>query len=76
MPQDLRWGRSYEGYSQDPALVRRYAAALVRGLQGEPNGANGVQSGHVAATAKHFVGDGGTSDGIDQGDTAGQRARS
>jgi beta-glucosidase len=67
--QDLRWGRSYESYSQDPALVRRYAGAMVRGLQGEPNGTQGVQSGHVAATAKHFLGDGGTSEGIDQGDT-------
>jgi beta-glucosidase len=69
VPQDLRWGRSYEGYSQDPALVRRYAGEMVRGLQGEPNGTKALQSGHVAATAKHFVGDGGTSEGIDQGDT-------
>ena len=69
VPQDLRWGRSYESYSQDPALVRADGAALVRGLQGEPGGAQGVQSGHVAATAKHFLGDGGTSAGIDQGDT-------
>jgi beta-glucosidase len=75
VPQDLRWGRSYEGYSQDPALVRRYAGEMVRGLQGEPGGINGVQSGHVAATAKHFLGDGGTLDGIDQGDTEiGERA--
>jgi beta-glucosidase len=73
--QDLRWGRSYESYSQDPALVRRYAAALVRGLQGEPNGVNGVQRGHVAATAKHFLGDGGTRDGIDQGDTEASEAQ-
>ena len=75
VPQDLRWGRSYESYSQDPALVRRYAAALVRGLQGEPNGVNSVQSGHVAATAKHFLGDGGTRDGIDQGDTEASEAQ-
>ena len=34
VPQDLRWGRSYESYSQDPALVRRYAGEMVRGLQG------------------------------------------
>jgi beta-glucosidase len=67
--RDLRWGRSYESYSQDPALVRSYAGAMVRGLQGEPNSAGKVQAGHVAATAKHFVGDGGTRDGIDQGDT-------
>jgi beta-glucosidase len=69
VPQDLRWGRSYESYSQDPAQVQRYGAELVRGLQGEPEGPRTVQSGHVAATAKHFVGDGGTRDGIDQGDT-------
>jgi beta-glucosidase len=65
VPQDLRWGRSYEGYSQDPALVRRYAGEMVRGLQA---------SGHVAATAKHFVGDGGTVDGIDEGDSAASEA--
>jgi beta-glucosidase len=65
VPQDLRWGRSYESYSQDPALVRRYAGEIVRGLQG---------SGHVAATAKHFVGDGGTADGLDAGDSAASEA--
>jgi beta-glucosidase len=69
VPQDLRWGRSYESYSQDPELVARNAAALVRGLQGDAGGSNGVQSAHVAATAKHFIGDGGTRDGVDQGDT-------
>jgi beta-glucosidase len=69
VPQDLRWGRSYESYSQDPKLVRSDADAMVRGLQGEPNGIQGVQNGHVAATAKHFLGDGGTREGIDQGDT-------
>jgi beta-glucosidase len=69
VPQDLRWGRSYESYSQDPAQVMRYGAELVRGLQGEPDGPRTVQSGHVAATAKHFVGDGGTRGGVDQGDT-------
>ncbi|HEX4585093.1 MAG TPA: exo 1,3/1,4-beta-D-glucan glucohydrolase [Burkholderiaceae bacterium] len=68
VPQDERWGRHYEGYSEDPALVRAYAAAMVRGLQGEP-GLNGtIQAGHVAAAAKHFLADGGTRDGIDQGD--------
>jgi beta-glucosidase len=74
VPQDLRWGRSYESYAQDPALVRADGAAMVRGLQGEPGGTQGVQSGHVAATAKHFLGDGGTSAGIDQGDTEASEA--
>lgn len=69
VPKDLRWGRSYEGFSQDPAVVSGYADQMVRGLQGDPNGERGVQYGGVAATAKHFLGDGGTTDGIDQGDT-------
>jgi len=68
LPQDARWGRSYEGYGQEPELVHRYAAELVRGLQGEPQGAQGIASGHVAATAKHFIGDGATREGIDEGD--------
>ncbi|HEY4038497.1 MAG TPA: glycoside hydrolase family 3 protein, partial [Burkholderiaceae bacterium] len=68
VPQDLRWGRHYEGYSEDPALVRSYAGAVVRGLQGEPGSARMIQAGHVAASAKHFLADGGTRDGIDQGD--------
>lgn len=69
VPQDVRWGRSYEGFAQDPTLVREYARAAVEGLQGPPELAGKVQSGKVAATAKHFVGDGGTADGVDQGDT-------
>ncbi len=70
VPQDLRWGRSYEAYSQDPVLVRAYAEEMVRGLQGPPDGSHAVQSAHVAATAKHFLGDGGTRDGINEGDSA------
>ncbi len=68
VPQDDRWGRSYEGYSEDPAVVASYSGAMVEGLQGV--GANrGIQHGHVAASVKHFLGDGGTKDGVDQGDT-------
>lgn len=61
--QDLRWGRTYEGFSRDPALSSRLAAAAVRGIQGETLGETGV-----AASVKHFVADGGTAGGIDQGD--------
>jgi beta-glucosidase len=68
VPQDLRWGRSYEAFGQDPVLVAADAAAMVRGLQGSAGGAQGPRYGHVAATAKHFIADGGTTDGIDQGD--------
>ncbi|MDB5687059.1 MAG: hypothetical protein JWR77_1648, partial [Rhizorhabdus sp.] len=67
VPQDERWGRAYEGYSEDPAVVASYAAAMVVGLQGPP-GQGRIQKGYVAASAKHFLGDGGTAGGIDQGD--------
>jgi beta-glucosidase len=56
IPQDVRWGRTYEAFGEDPALVERLTAALVRGLQGESLD----RDDSVAATAKHFVGDGGT----------------
>jgi beta-glucosidase len=67
VPQDDRWGRTYEGYSEKPDITREYAAAMVEGLQGAP-GEGRVQVGKVAATLKHFIADGGTLGGIDQGD--------
>jgi beta-glucosidase len=67
-PQDDRWGRTYEGYSETPELIRAYAATMVTGLQGAPGSPRGVQNGRVAASAKHFLGDGGTKNGVDQGD--------
>src|SRR4029453_5499056 len=57
-------GRSYESYSSDPELVRAYGEAMVRGLQGKL----GSQTS-VLATAKHYLGDGGTFHGVDQGET-------
>ena len=68
VPQDLRWGRSYEGYAADPALVKSYSAAMVEGLQGRLQPGRPLGPLHVAASAKHFLADGGTSNGKDQGD--------
>ena len=68
VPQDSRWGRTYEGYSSDPALIARYAKAMTIGLQGELIAGKPLDSMKVAATAKHFLADGGTVDGRDQGD--------
>ncbi len=65
--RDDRWGRTYESYSEDPAVVKRYAKAMVEGLQGEGDSVLGAEQ--VVATAKHFLGDGGTYRGIDRGDT-------
>ncbi len=68
VPQDNRWGRSYEGYSENPKLVAQYASAIVEGLEGAVGTPEFLDADHVLATAKHFVGDGGTRDGKDQGD--------
>ena len=61
--RDDRWGRTYESYAEDPAVVKSYAGAYVRGMQGAFKDANTV------ATAKHFIGDGGTENGKDRGVT-------
>ena len=67
--RDDRWGRTYEGFSEDPEVVRSFAGAMVEGLQGRPGTRDFMGPGRVIATAKHFVGDGGTQGGRDQGDT-------
>lgn len=66
--QNDRWGRTYESYSETPELVATYAEAMVEGLQGEVGDPSFVQGRHVLACAKHFLGDGGTAGGDDQGD--------
>jgi beta-glucosidase len=71
--QDIRWGRSYESYSEDPAIVRQYASAALLGLQGVSGTAQFLDARHVIATPKHFVGDGGTR-GKDQGDNLSSEA--
>ena len=68
--RDVRWGRTYESYSENPEIVAAYAAPLVEGLQGKVGAANWLKGAHIIATAKHFVGDGGTTNGKDQGDNA------
>ena len=71
VPRDERWGRAYEGFGETPEIVKSMAAAAVVGLQTDK--LNSQTS--ILATAKHFLGDGGTVWGtglnkkMDQGDT-------
>ncbi|MGJ5813542.1 glycoside hydrolase family 3 protein [Paludibaculum fermentans] len=73
VPQDVRWGRTYEGFSDDPKVVKELGEAAVRGLQ-SPDLSNPLS---LLACAKHYIGDGGTTLGtgmggkspLDQGDT-------
>lgn len=72
--RDRRWGRSYESYSQDPDIVAPLGAALIEGLQGRVGTPEFLGSDRVIATAKHFFADGGTAQGVDQGDVTGDIA--
>ncbi|RVU84442.1 glycoside hydrolase family 3 protein [Leucothrix sargassi] len=64
-PRNDRWGRVYEGYSEDPEIIFNYAGKMVEGLQG---GSAGLKSDtQVISSVKHWVGDGGTQNGIDRG---------
>jgi beta-glucosidase len=63
--RDDRWGRTYEGFSEDPMIVYDYGGKYVTGLQGSFAASNRPT---VIATAKHFMGDGGTDQGKDQGE--------
>jgi beta-glucosidase len=66
VPQDAHWGRTYEGYSDNTALVSQLGEAATIGLQGSKLS---TKPASVLACAKHYIGDGGTMDGIDQGNT-------
>jgi beta-glucosidase len=76
VPQDIRWGRTYEGYSENSELVAELGTAYLRGLQGDDLSSADT----VLTTPKHYLGDGGTAFGtstqeimkpylLDQGDT-------
>lgn len=66
--RDDRWGRTYESYSEDPAIVKAYGGKMVEGLQGRANTAEFMAADRVIATAKHYIADGGTLGGVDRGD--------
>ncbi len=68
VPQDYRWGRTYEGYSANPKQIAAYAKAMTIGLQGPLGKGQMIANNRVAATAKHFLADGGTANGKDTGD--------
>ena len=68
VPKDLRWGRTYEGFSENPDIIRSYGDRIVIGLQGKFGTENFMGNGKVISSAKHFLADGATEDGVDQGD--------
>jgi beta-glucosidase len=63
--RNIRWGRTYESFGETPELAESLGAAAVRGFQGK----NLADPGSIVACAKHYMGDGGTTNGKDQGNT-------
>jgi beta-glucosidase len=73
VPQDIRWGRTYEGFSEDTEMVSLLSSAYIRGLQ-DVGGATDLSApATVLATAKHYVGDGGTAWGTSNTTNMGHR---
>ena len=68
VPRDVRWGRTYEGYGSEPEIVESYAGPMTVGLQGALQPSEPIAPGRIAGSAKHFLADGGTLGGKDQGD--------
>lgn len=62
-----RWGRTYEGFSEDPKLVSELGKQSILGYQGDLSKTGRISDSHIAATAKHYLADGATVDGIDRG---------
>jgi len=59
VPQDERWGRTYEGFSEDPELTAELGKAAIEGYQGDDL----ADSNTILACSKHYAGDGGTTGG-------------
>ncbi|MUK93424.1 glycoside hydrolase family 3 protein [Aliivibrio fischeri] len=67
VPRDYRWGRVYEGYSENPEITFQYAKEIVKGLQGGERELRSEE--YILSTVKHWIGDGGTHNGVDRGVT-------
>jgi beta-glucosidase len=70
VPRDERWGRTYEGFGETPELAQLLGSSEIRGFQGDSLS----DPTSILACAKHYLGDGGTTSGIDQGNTQGDTA--
>ena len=70
VPRDERWGRTYEGFGETPELAQLFGSSEIRGFQGDSLS----DPTSIVACAKHYLGDGGTTGGRDQGNTQGDTA--
>ena len=65
--QNVRWGRTYECFSEDAGEVAEFGAAYIRGFQGELGSEEYLDENHILACAKHYIGEGYTTNGVNQG---------
>jgi beta-glucosidase len=70
--RDDRWGRSYESWSEDPSVVRAFAGAMTEGFMAIDRGGTSFRG--IITTAKHYIADGGSTQGIDQGNVLASEA--
>jgi beta-glucosidase len=70
--RDDRWGRAYESWSEDPSVVRAFAGAMTEGLMSIDHGGRSFRG--IISTAKHYIADGGSTQGIDQGNVLASEA--
>jgi beta-glucosidase len=70
--RDDRWGRSYESWSEDPSIVRAFAGAMTEGIMDIDRDHKSFRG--ILSTAKHFIADGGSTQGIDQGNVPASEA--
>nr|WP_246427994.1 glycoside hydrolase family 3 N-terminal domain-containing protein [Paenibacillus phyllosphaerae] len=70
-PQNIQWGRTYEGFGDDQELVASMGAAFVEGLQGDYESGELKSTDRVVATVKHYLGEGLTDGGVNQGNITG-----
>lgn len=66
-PQNELWGRTYEGFGEDADIVAELGGAFITGVQGEKESDAYLDDAHVLATAKHYIGEGYTMNGTNQG---------
>ena len=66
-PQSEYWGRTYECFAEDATTVTELSEPLIIGFEGAPGTDSYLDASHVLATAKHYIGEGYTMQGVNQG---------
>ncbi len=69
VPQNEKWGRTYEGFSENTDIVTKLGVAATKGLQGDNYLTDLTNNDKILGCIKHFIGDGATTNGVDASDS-------